>query len=100
MGERRSLAQGLAEAAPAQRKQQEREFVYADKPNAQASRGPTPLPPPITRSPLTSRVRDDYVKALKRISLERQLQGIGPNSLQDMLEQAIEAWLRDNGELK
>jgi hypothetical protein len=49
--------------------------------------------------PLTSRVRADYGAALKRASLERQLSGTMPNTIQDILEEALEPWLRQNGYL-
>jgi len=39
------------------------------------------------------------VAALKRASLERQLQGTEPSTLRDILEEAIEPWLRTNGYL-
>jgi hypothetical protein len=42
-------------------------------------------------------MREDFAKALKRASLERQLKGLEPNTLQDILEEAIEPWLRTNG---
>jgi hypothetical protein len=52
---------------------------------------------PVRRVPLSTRIRAEFATALKRASLERQLNGIEPNTLQDILEQAIEPWLRDNG---
>jgi hypothetical protein len=42
----------------------------------------------------------EYAAALKRASLQRQLEGIEPNTLQDILEQAIEPWLKNNGYLR
>ena len=53
----------------------------------------------ISRMPLTTRIRTDYATALKRASLERQLSGTVPNTLQDILEEALEPWLRSNGYL-
>jgi hypothetical protein len=53
----------------------------------------------VSRSPLTTRIRSDYATALKRASLERQLQGIEPNTILDILEEALEPWLRNNGYL-
>jgi uncharacterized protein YllA (UPF0747 family) len=52
------------------------------------------------RVPLSTRIRGDYSAALKRASLERQLAGVEPYTLTDILEQAIEPWLRTNGYLK
>ncbi len=53
----------------------------------------------IARSPLTTRVRADFAAALKRASLERQLNGVFPQTVQDILEAALEPWLRGNGYL-
>ena len=54
----------------------------------------------VNRAPLTTRIRSDFAAALKRASLERQLNGITPNTLQDILEEALEPWLRKNGYLQ
>jgi hypothetical protein len=54
----------------------------------------------ISRVPLTTRVRTDFAAALKRASLQRQLNGEFPNTLQDILEEAMEPWLRSKGYLK
>ena len=51
----------------------------------------------INRVPLSTRMRADFAKALKRASLERQLEGVEPNTLQDILEEAAEPWLKSNG---
>ena len=53
----------------------------------------------IARAPLTTRVRADFAAALKRASLERQLKGVFPQTVQDILETALEPWLRNNGYL-
>ena len=53
----------------------------------------------IARAPLTTRVRADFAAALKRASLERQLKGVFPQTVQDILEAALEPWLRSNGYL-
>jgi hypothetical protein len=50
-------------------------------------------------SPLSTRIRSDLATALKRASLERQLSGEEPNSVKDILEDAIEPWLRSHGYL-
>ncbi|OWK45583.1 hypothetical protein FRUB_01914 [Fimbriiglobus ruber] len=47
-----------------------------------------------------ARIRTELAAALKRSSLERQLQGIEPNSIQDILEEALEPWLRQRGYLE
>ena len=50
--------------------------------------------------PLTTRLRPELAIALKRASLERQLAGQTPNTMQDILEQALEPWLKGHGYLK
>jgi hypothetical protein len=67
----------------------EQEFVYGKKPP-----GPTPAP---ERIPLNTRIRGDFAKLLKRTSLERQLNGTQPNTLQEILEEALEPWMRSHG---
>ena len=99
MKERRTLVDGLA---PLDRSA-EKEFVFGGKAG-------TPAPtrqeltasqqaPTANRMPLSTRIRSDFGTALKRASLERQLSGTTPNTLQDILEEALEPWLRDNGYL-
>ena len=80
----------------------EKNFVFPAKSTA----APEPTPPatnsrstPIARSPISTRIRSDFATALKRASLERQLQGVEPNTLQDFLEEAIEPWLKKHGYL-
>jgi hypothetical protein len=96
MAERRSLIDGLKDTPPPMDAGVEKEFVY----------GKTPAPvttavaaPTINRVPISTRLREDIAKALKRASLERQLGGIEPNTLCDILEQAVEPWLKSNGYL-
>lgn len=105
MAERRSLVEGIQPDPSV-----EKEFVFAGKLKpAQVSHLPvessTPretqgqTATPIGRVPLTTRVRSDFATALKRASLERQLKGVFPNTLQDILEEALEPWLRAAGYL-
>jgi hypothetical protein len=49
------------------------------------------------RSPLTTRIRTDLFEALKRASLERQLAKQDPHTVQDILEEALEPWLKNHG---
>ncbi len=110
MAERRSLREGLKPAGDVDRAVEE-QFVFAKKaPAEQPAQSQTPPPPPaesrdakgqgsISRSPFTTRLRADFGTALKRASLERQLNGQFPNTLQDILEEALEPWLRANGYL-
>jgi hypothetical protein len=51
----------------------------------------------ITRVPISTRIRAEYADALKRALLQRQFDKLEPNTLQDILEQAIEPWLKQNG---
>ncbi len=121
MAERRSLTDGL-KATPAIDPAIAREFIYGGKgthpaepkitdaiqePHAvrdhreprevhESQQSPSLI---VTRAPISTRIRSDFAVALKRASLERQLQGIEPHTLQDILEQAIEPWLKSNGYL-
>jgi hypothetical protein len=124
MGERKTLSEGL-DTIEATEKAVEEQFVYGKKtksvkpatplPSAVSEPQPEPVvtssaseaekshPTPLTgisRVPVGARIRTELATALKRASLERQLQGIEPNSLQDILEEAIEPWLRKHGYLK
>jgi len=94
MVDRRTLAQGL-EATPAPLDSaREQAFVYRDE-----SKIPRTAPPHPVSAPMSTRLRSDFVAALKRASLERQLQGVHPNTLRDILEEAVEPWLQRNGYL-
>jgi hypothetical protein len=91
MVERRSLTEGLKATPPPVDSARERDFVHQGKPQ------PTPQTAVIDRVPLSTRMRGDFAKALKKASLERQLEGIQPNTLIEILEQAVEPWLKSNG---
>jgi hypothetical protein len=98
MADRRPLTEGLKPTAPAPvvDAAREKEFIYAGKP------APEPKPTSsatqtVSRVPISTRIRSDFSLALKRASLERQLNGVEPNTLQDMLEQALEPWLKSHG---
>lgn len=107
MTNRRSLTEGL-KATPAVDPAIEQAFVY-NKPLPKTWEEGTPAPPvakpaatsnaQAARSPISTRIRADMAAALKRASLERQLSGVEPNTLQDILEQAIEPWLKQHGYL-
>ena len=109
MAARRPLVEGL-KAQNAVERSLEEEFVYKGGPKSETAPKPpssTPASEPgagkgraessAGRVPPTVRFRADYAAALKRASLERQLQGVLPNTLQDILEEALEPWLRDHG---
>jgi hypothetical protein len=106
MKERRTLVDGIG---PLDRSA-EKEFVFGGKASptpanaTQTSNHREPMvghhaPATNNRMPLSTRIRSDFGTALKRASLERQLSGTTPNTLQDILEEALEPWLRDNGYL-
>jgi hypothetical protein len=112
MKDRRSLMEGLKTDGERDRSVEE-QFVFAgkgkpDQPMPAQATAQTPegvnakgqTGNAIGRVPLTTRVRADLAMALKRASLQRQLDGVFPNTLQDMLEEALEPWLRSNGYLR
>lgn len=111
MKDRRSLKEGLSDSGAVDRSV-EAQFVFAGKAKADEAmpaQAATPAPESVNakgpagnvvgRVPLTTRVRSDFATALKRASLQRQLDGVMPNTLQDILEEALEPWLRSNGYL-
>lgn len=108
MTQRRSLVDGLKDTPPAIDPEIERKFVFqskgpieSDEPRAKTITSPTaPATPPIAKAPISTRIRADLANALKRASLERQLGGVEPNTVQDILEQVLEPWLRANGYLE
>jgi hypothetical protein len=104
MAERRPLTEGLKSSTTDSSK--EKEFVYAGKAPASSEAPAVTAPPSVqtakatpTRVPISTRMRTDFATALKRASLQRQLNGMEPSALQDILEQAVEPWLRSNGYL-
>lgn len=97
MADRRSLVEGLK--APVVDPVKEKAFVYGQKPAEPPAVPATRPADPLRRVALSTRIRGDFAEALKRASLERQLHGQLPNTLQDILEQAIEPWLKSNGYL-
>ena len=109
MAARRPLVEGLKTENMIDRSLEE-EFVYNSGPKSEAATKSQSVAPATEsgagkgraessagRVPLTVRFRADYAAALKRASLERQLEGVQPNTLQDILEEAPEPWLRSHG---
>jgi hypothetical protein len=101
--ERRPLIEGL-KPVPEADPRLEKDFVYGDAPRLTVGNGPGGQPTassagPGGRMPVSTRIRADLAAALKRASLERQLEGVVPNTLQDILEEALEPWLRTHGYL-
>lgn len=93
---RRSLVEGLKET-PAVDPKIEQQFV---KGKASTNEAPPPKvtnSASIARSPISTRMRIDLAEALKRASLQRQLEKIEPSSLTEILEAAVEPWLKEHG---
>ena len=90
--ERRPLTEGIKSPPPIDAGK-EQQFVYGSK-ETPTSNGTT-----LGRVPISTRIRGDFAAALKRASLERQLKAVEPNTLQDILEEAIGPWLKSNGYL-
>jgi len=109
--DRRPLKEGL-KPDPEIDPQVARDFVYQDtaKPSTTA-----PESKPASRSqlaaesmnpatpealvPLTARIAGKKFRATKRASFDRQLQGIKPNTIQDIVDEALTTWLRKHGYL-
>lgn len=105
MADRRALVEGIKPTTPVN-PELEKQFVFgaksesAEKPANQAPLyTTTSVTATQSRVPLSTRIRSDFSAALKRASLERQLAGVEPNMLQDILEQALEPWLKEHGYL-
>jgi len=105
MSERRSLIEGLKQT-PKIDPEIEHAFVYQNKQTHQAEAAPPQKPQAVAlvisvgpRSPLSTRIRTDLAEALKRASLERQLNKVEPNTITDIMESVLEPWLKSNGYL-
>lgn len=100
----RTLIEGLKATPEPVDPVREREIVYGAKRNASqggagSDMGPARPPRKQPKAALNTRVRADFAAAVKRASLERQLRDEYPNTVQDILEEALEPWLRKNGYL-
>lgn len=108
MKDRRSLIEGL-KGHDATLKEKEQAFIYGTTDSAvEAVQVPAEPPPAFDskvlpqfagRVPVTTRTRPEVATALKRASLTRQLNGIEPYYVQDIMEEALETWLKSNGYL-
>jgi hypothetical protein len=110
--ERRPLTEGLKEE-PEVPSHVAREFVFQKQQPVKTPPAPDAKPATDTRLPagtlnpaaasalvpLTARIPAEKFQALKRASFERQLQGVEPSSLQDIVEEAITPWLKKHGYL-
>jgi cell pole-organizing protein PopZ len=102
MGERRPLVAGIKpERSVEEAFVRSGKLLAAELPptteQAPAREVKAPTGNPASRAPLTTRVRADFAEALKRASLQRQLDGVTPHTLQEILEEALEPWLRKHG---
>ncbi len=114
--ERRSLIDGLKATPEVQDLEEAFVFGAKKKPEStpavhaqpiEVARGPEQgiapihdrgiLPQMTGRIPVTTRCRPEVASALKRASLQRQLAGVEPYYVQDIMEEALEAWLGDKG---
>ncbi|QEL14854.1 hypothetical protein [Limnoglobus roseus] len=97
MTERRPLVEGLKPVSPLVDPSVEKQFVFGGTAKPEVVAAVERAAPPVVRAPFTTRIRADFAAAVKRASLERQLSGITPNTLQEILEEALEPWLRAHG---
>jgi hypothetical protein len=95
MVNRRSLTEGIKPPSSPVPQQVEKAFVYGEKPSAPEVARSTSQP--LGKAPISTRIRGDFAAALKRASLQRQLDSVMPNTLQGILEEALEPWLKSNG---
>jgi hypothetical protein len=105
----RTLADGARESA--ELSEQEKEFiamaktkssgstVTASQPPAAAQPVQAILPQMTSRMNIGARCRPEIVMTVKKASLERQLAGLEPYTMQDILEEALQHWLTVNGYL-
>lgn len=94
--QRRSLTEGLQQAKSADNKV-EQSFVFGKPNRANGAEAPAVV---LNRVQLSTRIRDDYFKALKRASLERQMDGVEPSTIVEIIEEALEPWLTAKGYLR
>jgi len=99
MSDRRALVEGLKAATPPVDPKKEHDFVYRATARVAETPEPAAISANVSRTPLSTRIRSDYFAALKRASLERQLNAQGTSTLIEILEEAIEPWLKTNGYL-
>jgi hypothetical protein len=96
--QRRPLTEGLQQVQAADNKV-EKAFVFGKHQAARPNGAETPTAQ-VNRVQLSTRIRDDYFKALKRASLERQMDGIEPSTIVEIIEEALEPWLQSKGYLR
>ncbi len=92
--DRRPLIEGLKPSAPPVDPLAEKAFVFGKAVDAGKKTADRKA-----KAGLTTRIRPDFSAALKRASLTRQLEGVEPNTLQEIIEEALEPWLKQHGYL-
>ena len=97
MADRRSIVEGMKVSDPKEETKRARELLRLSKAIASDNAHQTHPPPQITRTPISSRMRLDFQAALKRASLENKLAKREPSTVQDILEEAVEPWLKAHG---
>ena len=71
-----------------------------EKPTAKATVPEDRVQPQVTgRVPITTRTRPEVASALKKASLQRQMAGVDPCYVQDIMEEALITWLSAKGYL-
>ncbi|WP_254509553.1 hypothetical protein [Anatilimnocola floriformis] len=98
---RRNLIDGLKDT-PAIDPNIEKQFVYSQPTRPAVEKETAPKlasGTTISRQAISTRMRTDLAEALKRASLQRQLEKVSPNTLTEILEAAIEPWLKEHGYL-
>lgn len=95
---RRNLVDGLKETPPVD-PQIERQFVTGKAAPTREAAPKVSNAGSVARTPVSTRLRTDLAEALKRASLQRQLEKVEPSSLTEILEAAVEPWLKEHGYL-
>lgn len=85
-------AQALLAGSPASVDASGTSPASSAKPATQAS-GPS-------RTSLNTKIREELVLALKRIAFEREMSRAPKHTLQEIVEEALEPWLKSQGYLK
>jgi len=102
MNKRRPLVEGLANEEEIL-SEAEKDFVFGPDAETPAEVSPQKdqeiLPKMTGRVPITIRARPGIGSALKRASLQRQLDGVEPCTMQDIVDEALENWLSTKGYL-
>jgi hypothetical protein len=93
--QRRSLTEGITPPLTTA----ETEFLQAAKSSNDGTKAMQNAAAIASGVSLSTRIHPDIRAALQQASLKRKLKGIVPNSLRDILEEAVTPWLKANGYL-